>query len=334
MGIGHTGASIRVEVAAGTAFALLAALAAMSRSRTDVPDPLAGALADVGDPEGETWLNLLGVALDVGPPYDAHRLLDALSTLDAVEVRRHLLGRYAWSWCTLAGTEDIEAAAAGDDAAAARLLAHPRYYAGHAATSLGTLLSLDPDETRRRLVRAVETGSQSLLDPATTHRLEEAREEAEALVSAHEPLLAIERVVTGYRYVPEPEAERVVLVPHAQDELQLVLAQHRSSRLVVYQAGRDRVTQERVLALGRALADPKRVEILALVGRGIGQASELIRESGLSRSTVHHHLALLREVGLIELEGNARAYTYFPRAAAAADAAALVADLTRTKEAT
>jgi hypothetical protein len=46
---------------------------------------------------------------------------------------------------------------------------------------------------------------------------------------------------------------------------------------------------------------------------------------------VHHHLAQLRDAGLIALEGNARAYTYVPRREAATEAAALLADITGTE---
>ena len=120
---------------------------------------------------------------------------------------------------------------------------------------------------------------------------------------------------------PSRRPSRVVLIPHLEPELPLVLAQHRTSRLIVYRATPDRSSEERLHALGRALADPKRVEILALVGRGVGRAPDLVTETGLSRSTVHHHLALLRDAGLVALEGNARAYTYVPRRAAAAEAA-------------
>src|SRR6188508_3229522 len=112
------GQETRVEVAAGTAFADLVSLAAASRApRDELPTALADALEDVGDTEGESWLNLFGVALDAGSPYGTEQLLDALQAIDAVELRRHLLGRFAWSWCTLAGIDDIDAAAAGDRSA-------------------------------------------------------------------------------------------------------------------------------------------------------------------------------------------------------------------------
>jgi DNA-binding transcriptional ArsR family regulator len=333
MSIGHTSVvAPPIEVASGTAFGLLVALAGASRApREELADELAAALTAIGDVEGETWLNLLGVSLDAGSPFTADRLLEAVESTDPVELRRHLLGRYAWSWCTLAGVDDIESAARGDAAAAARLLAHPRYYGGHAKASLTVLLALDPSETRRRIAAGIAAGAQWLPAARARDELHAADKTATALLEARAPLVAIEHLTGGYRYVSEPEAERVVLVPHVETSLPLVLAQHRASRLIAYLSTPDRSREERLLALGRALADPKRVEILALVGRGVGRAAELVDATGLTRSTVHHHLAQLRAAGLIALEGNARAYTYVPRREAASDAAALVAAIIGTE---
>lgn len=323
MSIGHLPSA---EAAAGSAFTVLAGLAAASRVAPDErPAALRDVLADVGDGEGESWLNLLGVPLDAGPPYTAERLVSALRDLSPVELRRILLGRCAWSWCTLAGVEDIDAAAAGDGEAIGRLLEHPRYYAGHAAGSLTTLLSVDPSETKQRLLAAVEVAAE--LEPTTASEVDAAAEEASAVLAAEPALTAIERLTGGYRYVPELEAERVLLIPHLERELGLVLAQHRGARIILYRAAGEEDTQERLLALGRALADPKRVEILALVARGVGRSSDLVATTGLTRSTVHHHLAQLRDAGLVSLEGNARAYTYLPRRAAAGETAALLEDL-------
>ncbi len=324
--------TLRVDIAAGSAFTLLMSIAAASRSPRSEPGELAEALEQVGDAEGEAWLNLLGIPLDAGAPYTADALLEQLRTLDAVELRRHLLGRFAWSWCALVGIDDIEAAARGDVGAGRRLLAHPRYYGGHAAASLAALLGLEPEETRSRLVRAVEAGVGSLLERGRLDELEAAAQVAATTLASRPPLVAIERLTTGYRYVPEPEAESVTLIPHLEPKLPLLLAQHRSSRLIAFHASLDRGSEERLHALGRALADPRRVEILTLVGRGVGGAHELVAETGLSRSTVHHHLGLLRDAGLIALEGNARAYTYVPRPAAATEAAELVADIVGSEE--
>jgi DNA-binding transcriptional ArsR family regulator len=333
MSIGHTAVVPDAEVQAGTAFALLLSLAVASRTPHDeLPSDLRDALARVGDTEGESWLNLLGVPLDADAPPTSEQLLRAVDALDPVDLRLHLLGRHAWSWCTLGGVDDIESAARGDSAAILRLLAHPRYYGGHARSSLGTLLHLDPEETRDRIADAIAAGSRHLVDPRAESELEAAGAAARSLLDGQPVLSAIERIATGYRYVPEPEAERVLLIPHVEPELPLVLAQHRSTRLIAYLATPDRSREERLLALGRALADPKRVEILALVGRGSGRAADLVAATGLTRSTVHHHLAQLRDAGLVALKGNARAYTYVPRREAAGEAALLVGGLIGTEE--
>jgi DNA-binding transcriptional ArsR family regulator len=326
--IGRTGVIPAFGFEAGTSFALLLALAGGSRAASgELAPDLADALARVGDTEGEAWLNLLGIPLEAGAPQTSEHLLHAVLSMDPLELRLHLLGRHAWSWCTLAGVDGIEAAARGDAAASERLLAHPRYYGGHAQASLGVLLQLDPVETRDRLAEAIAVGSRRLLSSGAVDELRAAAEAARSALDAQPALSAIERIATGFRYVPEPEAERVVLIPHLEPTLPLVLAQYRSARLVAYLASPDRSSEDRLLAFGRALADPKRVEILALVGRGIGRAHDLVAETGLTRSTVRHHLAQLRDAGLVALEGNARAYTYRPRRAAAAEAAELIADL-------
>ena len=315
------------DVVAGTAFDLLVALAGASAAARSTLDPaLREALDAVGDTAGESWFNLLGIPLDIGPPYDAARLGAAVKRTDPVDIRRHLLGGYAWSWCTLAGADTIDAAAAGDRKAGRKLLAHERYYAGRARDSLSVLLPLDPAEMRDRLSRALEIGERLLVE-GTAAGLQAATAEAEKALASAPLEEAIEQVTAGYRYVPEPEAERVLLIPHVQREPWLVLAQHRSARLIVYQARAQRGAEERVAGLGRALADPKRVEILSLVARGADRVSELVAQTGLARSTVHHHLAELRDARLIDLEGNARAYRYLPRQEALEETIALLSEV-------
>ena len=326
MAIGHaTIAPPRAEVVAGTAFDVLVALAAASAGREPAPPELQATLDDVGDTTGESWLNLFGLPLDLGPPYDAGRLASEVASVDPLELRRHVLGRHAWSWCTLAGTDTIEAAAAGDSAAADTLLAHDRYYAGRARASLSKLVRLDPERTRAVVATALEVGAKVLGTDAD--RLEAAASAGAAELEQAPLVEAIETITGGYRYVPEVEADRVLLVPHTQPGPWLVLVQHRGARIIVYGQGADRSLEERVAALGRALADPKRVEIVKLLGRGTDRVSRLVAETGLSRSTVHHHLTQLREARLVELEGNARAYRYRLRPAALGDSTELLSVL-------
>src|SRR5262245_42313504 len=332
MSVGHLAPSIpapRAEVAAGTAFALLVELAASSADRTGGTPELRAALDEVGDTAGESWLNLFGIPIDDGPPYDAARLCTRVAGLDPVELRRHLLGRYAWSWCTLAGTDTIDQAAAGDAAAVRALLEHDRYYAGQAKAALSTLAGLDPEETRGRIAHALQVGEREL--DLSARQVEAASAEASAALEAGPLDEAIQRLTAGYRYVPEVEAQGVLLIPHVQARPSLVLAQHRGARLIVYRASTADDVEERAAALGRALADPKRIEILRLLGRGVDRASGLVAETGLTRSTVHHHLSQLREARLVDLEGNARAYRYRLHAEALPETVSLLSELLEAK---
>src|SRR5829696_8333067 len=144
-----------VESQAAGAYELLIELSALPREGLSAP--MLAAMERVGDRSGEVWLHLLGLAVDAPWPRDAAALLAALEAASALEVRRQLLGTDVPAWRHLAPgwAEAIDAAAAGDAAAQARLLGHPRYYGGAARQALEVLLPLGPEETRRLLLEAL-----------------------------------------------------------------------------------------------------------------------------------------------------------------------------------
>jgi DNA-binding transcriptional ArsR family regulator len=127
----------------------------------------------------------------------------------------------------------------------------------------------------------------------------------------------------------------VLLVPHLAARPWLLLCQHRDTRIICHPARRrDRderaATAEGLLRLGRALGDEQRQRILAALAGGPRDLDELAVTVGLSRSTVHHHMGLLRAAGLVALAGNARRYRYGLRREAVAEATALLASLLTT----
>ncbi|MDQ7794425.1 MAG: DUF2087 domain-containing protein [bacterium] len=56
---------------------------------------------------------------------------------------------------------------------------------------------------------------------------------------------------------------------------------------------------EELVAYHRALADPSRMHIVAMLYRGARSAGDLGRELGLAPATISHHLARLRALGLV-----------------------------------
>lgn len=60
----------------------------------------------------------------------------------------------------------------------------------------------------------------------------------------------------------------------------------------------------------RALADPTRREILRLLRGGDLSAGEIAARFETTAATVSHHLATLREAGLVSAERNGRSIVY------------------------
>lgn len=282
-------------------------LSALAASGAEDP-PLAAALRDIGDPTGETWRHLLGICAELDEPCSVEGLVDHIAGMDAMVMRLVLLGGAAWSWRSIVGEETIDAAAAGDADAASRLLADDRYYGGVADRALPKLLSLDAPETQRRFVAALEAYRDRVGVARLAEPLAAAAARVAVLAGADGWIEAVE-VLTGYRYLPEPEARRVVVMPYLAVE-GLTLAQHHDARLIVYAESLPADLETRIMTVGKALADATRVQMLAFLGAGPMHLGELVDATGLTRSTVHHHLRQLRGAGLVSFEGNARAYRY------------------------
>jgi DNA-binding transcriptional ArsR family regulator len=324
-----------VEAQAAGAYELLIELSALRREGLSAP--MLAALERVGDRSGEVWLHLLGLAVDTPWPRDAAALLAALEAASALEVRRQLLGADVPAWRRLepGWAEAIDAAAAGDRAAQARLLGHPRYYGGAARQALEVLLPLGPEETRRRLLEALGRWHQESFAAREAGLVEVLEADAQTtteLAATMAPARLIELVCGGFAYEPEPECPRVLLVPHLAARPWLLLCQHRDTRIICHPAraqdGDDRAaTAEGLLRLGRALGDEQRQRLLAALAGGPRDLDELAGAVGLSRSTVHHHLGLLRAAGLVRLAGNARRYRYGLRREAVAEVSALLASV-------
>jgi DNA-binding transcriptional ArsR family regulator len=319
----HPPVALPVETRWTSAFELLIGMFATgtpreSREPSWAPDGLAAcpprtrkALRAIGARAGEVWLHVIGLALD--RPGEASGFADLLEATDPIEVRRYLVGEHVPSWREAMGAAALAAAAEGDASAASKLLHDDCYYGGRARESLATLLPLDAGETRARLVEAVRTFEEDVFAPcagpieaALEAELARAAELAQALASER----LIERLAVGYRYERESGLDDVVLVPHLAARPWLLLCQHRQSRVICYPAAGETSIAERLLRIGRALGDAKRVAILERLRYGEATLQELAAEVGLAKSTVHHHTVLLRAARLVVLKGNASGYVY------------------------
>jgi DNA-binding transcriptional ArsR family regulator len=295
---------------------------------------LSGAVAATGERSGEAWLHLLGLALE-RPSSTALGFVEALDRVDPLELRRHLVGVYVPAWVSLVGADTLERAAAGDEAAIRTLLEHPRYYAGRAREALPALLAGSVEETKPRALAALRLFADEVFSPhedAVTARLAASTGSTRAQAGALAPRELIASVTRGYLYDPEPEFSRVVLVPHEGSRPLLLLCQHRDARVICYPLADEAVDPEaslagRAVAVGRALGDERRVQILRRLALADATLDELAEATALARSTTHHHLTQLRAAGLVALRGNAKGYWYALRPDGLADAQRAIGEL-------
>ena len=330
---------LTVEARAGAALELLIGLSTLTApdrvadAETWVP-PLDECSADlrleisrVGRHSGKLWLHLLDLA-----DGDVPELLERTRRLDAVELRRYLVGVYVPTWRDLVGGAALERAASGDEAAVRKLLAHRRYYGGEAAKALSIVLPLSASQTKRRLLAVLHRFAGEVFEPhgrAVVPRLERDAKRIESLARTLSPEDVISAATRGYDYRREPEFSRVVLVAHEAARPWLLLCQHGEARIICYPLAGvgDASLEEDALRLGRALGDEQRLRILRRLVGGDATLGELAESAGVAKSTAHHHLALLREAGLVTLHGNARRYWYSLRPGVAGESAVLVAEL-------
>jgi DNA-binding transcriptional ArsR family regulator len=288
---------LRLEVMSGSAFETL--IEQFMRTREEG--------------SSELWLHLLGLALE--RPDD---IVAAVRACEARELRRHLVGVHVPAWQSLVGAEALEATARGDTS----LLDHDCYYAGQARGALEPLLPLTPAETKRRILDALEPVH---VQPSVLAELE--RDAAAKRALAVSPQELIDIAAAGYHYEPEPELDRVVLVPHSAARPWLLLCQHERTRIICYPLPSAEALTDRALTLGRALADDGRVRMVRRLAAGDASLNELAEVAGVARSTAHHHLAQLRAAGIVTMRGNARGYWFMLRPEGLADARRTLSEL-------
>jgi DNA-binding transcriptional ArsR family regulator len=313
--------SAAIRVVAGAGFETLIGVSALTRdeSSLDGRSPsLRAAIERVGPQSSELWLHLLGLAL--ARPDD---VVEAVRATRPAELRRHLAGVHVPAWRQLVGADALEATARG----VTTLLDHDRYYAGRARQSLELLLPLTPAETKRRLLAVLEAYRDEVLDPAVVAELEsEAKAKAKDGLDVS-PARLIALAAPGYRYEPEPDLPEVVLVPHKALSPWLLLCQHERTRIICYPLPEQEAVEDRLLALGRALGDDKRVRMLMRLTDGDASLGELAETARVAKSTAHHHLAQLRAAGLVEMHGNAQRYWFSLRREGLGDGRRLLAEL-------
>jgi len=153
----------------------------------------------------------------------------------------------------------------------------------------------------------------------------------------------IEEVTSGLSFEIPRGVNRVILVPSVVNRPLSLIDVHRGILVVYYGIADEFINSDPeappswLLRVYKALGDDKRLRIMRRLSEGEATLDELTEMLGLSKSTVHHHMSLLRGAGLVRVqmsaeESKGKHKTYSVREQSVADAGDFLDSYLRTTE--
>ncbi|MGH2417882.1 MAG: ArsR family transcriptional regulator [Candidatus Limnocylindria bacterium] len=280
----------------------------ISEARSRAGDELLERIESVSHGDSDTFIHLIGLAYDTPAPRDIPAFLEHLRQTDADEIRLHLVQFYARDTRRATQPSVIRAAIAGDADAKAEFLrtSHPEWEPW--TDYLRRVLDVDAEGYKRELIEVLELWAERVFKPellTITPILERDAEAKRDLLRS----LPIDRFVTtatnGVEFAPRPGIDRVVMIPSFLNRPLVSYLELGEALIIVYPVADDSVTADAdapplcLLRLSKALGDEKRLRILRVLSEGEKTLMELAEMFGVAKTTMHHHMIVLRSAGLV-----------------------------------
>jgi len=260
---------------------------------------------------GDVWIALLSLVPSAGEGGSVRDFIAFLDEHDSVDLR----SRMVWLYQEFDRAESIIAAqaAAGDADAVEKLLGlaafdHPSKKVWR--DSLRYLLHLTPDATRELLVATLTDLQESGFDKhelAFREYLETDARAKQSMATRLSPERLVEIASNGISIEEKRITTPVVLMPTMVARPWVVLAESPDMFIMGYPVS-DRTLlsdpdapPQWLVKLHKALGDERRLKILRRLAEDDASLVELSTELDVSKSTLHHHMMLLRAAGLIKV---------------------------------
>ena len=257
---------------------------------------------------GELWVALLPI-VEIAPDHSIDAAIDWLKASDPIWLRETLLSE---KFCDV--TPEVRAAAArGDEGAVGAIVAE-------AATmdmnenfckSLESFLELPATEVIPPLVEAMRrVRSEAFAEYEEEWGAAQARDAAarQAAIDGSTSIKdLIEQITNGISYDIPQGVRRVVFIPSVSLRPWTLITDHADALLVCYPVAEEHLVLDpeappsSLLAVYKALGDDKRMRLLRKLSEGPATLAELTEHVGMAKSTVFHHMAVLRAAGLVRV---------------------------------
>ena len=267
------------------------------------------------------WIHLLPLAYESALPRDIPALIAHIEATGAVELRLHMFGYYSRAVRRSIGVDLITRAAEGDNSVQKPLTKAFAAYGNDPDYSLDTLkwlLSLGVEETKDLVLTILRRWYDEYFREREAQIMPILQRDVEnklALKPTMAPARFIEKATNGFDYVPEPFTRSVLLVPSFALRPYICDQEYQNVQIVCYPVADESLQEDktappsRLVRLYKALADERRLRVLKLLAEECYTLQELAEEFGVAKSTMHHHLIILRSASLIRFRSSDRRYS-------------------------
>ena len=311
-----------VRVVSGAAFELIAELAAFAsgpaRASLESGKPWIRQVRALAGPElihrVEGWgfavySELSSIALETGPPHDVIQLLDRLRALPPDVVRRRLAGAESAPNRTMVSAGAFDRALAGDVAARVELRdalgVNPQ-----GRESINRLLTTSSDDLQADVVSIVKAWASRVLPQFGADALAIIGRDAaskEQLFKMGPARKGLQIATNGVDVDPAAWATNIVVVPTVALRPFIAVVESGSTAIFLCSVADEAYDDDPdapprgLVKITTAIGDELRLRILRLLTDEELTASEVATRLGIERTSLHHHLGILRSAGLVAI---------------------------------
>jgi DNA-binding transcriptional ArsR family regulator len=282
----------------------------LAEMRARAGDELVAEIRRVCFDNFDLFTTLTGLAYETPAPRDVPAFLEHLRATDAQELKLHLVEFYTREARRMTPLSVMRAAVAGDPAARDEFLrtSHPDYEPW--SHYLAGVLDADGEALKASLVEVLAAWHERVwkAEALTILPIIERDAAAKRAMLNDMPLEDFVRESTnGVELLPRPGIARIVMIPSFVRRPVVAYSEYADVQLIIYPVADESVTAttdeppRRLVRLSKALGDEKRLRILRALADGEKTLMELAEMFGVAKTTMHHHMIILRSAGLVSV---------------------------------
>ncbi len=260
---------------------------------------------------GEPWIALLSLVPTAGEGGTVDEFIEFFENHDPVDLR----GRLIWLYQEFNETEAaLAAAAAAGEWEAIDALLDSKPFSSQSKKAwretLRGLLEMDPNGTREVLasiMRAFQDAGFDKFEQEFRPYIESDHAAKKAMSNRLSAQRLVEIASNGVSIEERNSDTPVILMPSMVARPWVVLSESPGTYIMAYPVSDRTLSSDPdtppawLVTLHKALGDEKRLRILRRLARSDASLVELVAELDMAKSTLHHHMMLLRAAGLIKV---------------------------------